>query len=199
MSCHTMTPTPEPTSAARDGRQITNESKGAQQNVQLPDGRCQRLRADGKRCASHTYPGHSSLCHYHLSREIRGISDGDLLAADILKSVGNFQSATAIKLALGKIFVHQITGRLSRQDAIALCYNCQLLLQTLPSVKKEVAEGGYANSWKKETGRILSSDPDLCHQTLLSLLPTGHGPLKPSQPEVEGAALPFAQFVVQAG
>jgi hypothetical protein len=203
MSNHTATPTLQPTSAANEGRQITNVSKSAEQNVPLPDGRCQRLRTGGKRCASHTYPGHTSLCHYHLSREIRGIADGDLLAADILKSIGNFQSATAINLALGKIFVHQITGRLSRQDAVALCYNCQLLLQTLPVVKKEVADGGYANAWKKETDRILSSDPDLCHQTLLSLLPTSHGPLKPSlrkpsQPKVEGAALPVAQFLVQA-
>ena len=142
--------------------------------------RCTSLRADGKRCASPVYRGHTSLCHFHLSREIRGISDGDFLAADILNSVGNFQSAATINLALGKIFVHQITGRLSRQDAIALCYNCQLLLQTLPAVKEEIAIGGYSNSWKTETDRILSADPDLCHQTSHSLLPTGHGPLKPA-------------------
>ena len=198
MSNHTTAPTLKPTTATHEGRLVLNESKGAQQSVPLSDGRCQRLRSDGKRCASHTYPGHSSLCHYHLSREIRGISDGDLLAADILKSIGNFQSATAINLALGKIFVHQITGRLSRQDAIALCYNCQLLLQSLPAVKKEVADGGYANAWKKETGRILSSDPDLCHQMLLSLLPTSHGPLKPSPPKSEVAVLPAAKISAQA-
>ena len=146
----------------------------------ISDGRCQRLRSDGKRCASPTYPGHTCLCHFHLSRELRGISDGELLAADILNSIGNFQSATAINLALGKIFVHQITGRLARQEAIALCYNCQLLLQTLPALKEEIADGGYSESWQTETGRILSSDPDLCHQTNRSLLPNGHGPLKPS-------------------
>ena len=145
------------------------------------DGRCQNLRANGKRCSSLTYPGHSSLCHFHLSREIRGISDGELLAADILNSIGNFQSATAINLALGKIFVHQITGRLPRQDAIALCYNCQLLLQTLPALKDEISEGGYATSWQTETDRILSSDPDLCHQTNRSLLPSGYGNLKPTK------------------
>jgi hypothetical protein len=197
MSAHTSVQTQGPTTA-HHGWHTANEPKSAQQKAQLPDGRCQRLRTDGKRCASPTYPGHSSLCHYHLSREIRGISDGDLLAADILKSVGNFQSATASNLALGKIFVHQITGRLPRQDAIALCYNCQLLLQTLPSVKKEVADGGYASEWEKETGRILSSDPDLCHQTSLSLLPTGHGPLKPSLPEPEGAVIPTVNICDQA-
>jgi len=110
---------------------------------------------------------------------MRGISDGDALAADILNSIGNFQSAAAINIVLGKIFVHQITGRLSRQEAIALCYNCQLLLQTLPAVKEEIKEGGYGNSWQKETDRILSADPDLCHITNKALLPQGHGALKP--------------------
>ena len=113
----------------------------------IQDSRCTHLRADGKRCSSSTYPGHAFLCHYHLTRQMRGISDGDALAADILNSIGNFQSAAAINIVLGKIFVHQITGRLSHQEAIALCYNCQLLLQTLPAVKEEIKEGGYRNSW----------------------------------------------------
>ncbi len=150
-----------------------------QQATPVHDGRCTHLRTDGKRCASSTYPGHNFFCHYHLSRELRGTSDGDLLAADILNSIGNFQSATAINLVLGKIFLHQVTGRISRQDALALCYNCQLLLQSLPAVKQELLDGGYTQSWRKETARILSSDPDLCHQTNHSLLPSGPGPLKP--------------------
>jgi len=143
------------------------------------DGRCTNLRADGKRCASALYQGHSSLCHYHLSRQMRGIADGDILAADILSAVGNFQSAAAINIALGKIFLHQVTGRLSRQDALALCYNCQLLLQSLPAVKQELKDGGYDGYWKKETQRILSSDSDLCNLTFTSLLPNGLGSLKP--------------------
>jgi hypothetical protein len=148
-------------------------------NPLAQDGRCTHLRADGKRCSSSTYPGHASLCHYHLTRQMRGIADGDAIAADILNSIGNFQSAAAINIVLGKIFVHQITGRLSRQDAVALCYNCQLLLQTVPAVKQELKDAGYGGYWQKETDRILSADPDLCHITNKSLLPQGHGALKP--------------------
>ena len=160
----------------------TQAAPSAEPAAPISDGRCTGLRTDGKRCASSVYRGHTSLCHFHLNREIRGVVDGELLAADILNSIGNFQSAAAINLVLGKIFIHQVTGRLSRQDAIALCYNCQLLLQTLPSVKQELAEGGHFKSWKNETNRILSSDPDLCHQTNHSLLPKGLGPLKPVPP-----------------
>ena len=144
------------------------------------DGRCTHLRSDRKRCASALYPGHASLCHYHLGREMRGIADGDVLAADILSAVGNFQSAAAINVALGKIFLYQVIGRLSRQDALALCYNCQLLLQSLPSVKQELKDGGYDGFWQKETERILAGDSDLCNLTFTSLLPKGLGPLQPT-------------------
>ena len=135
------------------------------------DGRCQHRRTDGKRCASPTYPGHASLCHHHLSRQMRGISDGDIVAADILSSIGNFQSAAAINIALGKLFVHQITGRIARQDALALAYNCQLLLRTLPEVKTEHRESGYIKAWREETNRILSGPSDLEALTAPSLLP----------------------------
>jgi predicted SprT family Zn-dependent metalloprotease len=65
--------------------------------------RCQHLRADGKRCADAVYPGHATLCHYHLNQQMRGIAHGDVIAADLLHSIGNFQSAAAINVALGKI------------------------------------------------------------------------------------------------
>jgi len=86
----------------------------------------------------------------------------------------------AINIALGKIFLHQVTDRLSRQDALGLCYNCQLLLQSLPAVKQELKDGGYDSYWQKETERILASNSDLCNLTFTSLLPKGLGPLQPT-------------------
>jgi hypothetical protein len=110
---------------------------------------------------------------------MRGISDGDIVAADILSSIGNFQSAAAINIALGKLFVHQITGRIGRQAALALAYNCQLLLQTLPEVKTEHRESGYIKAWREETNRILSGPSDLEALTAPSLLPQSSLPLHP--------------------
>ena len=144
-----------------------------------PDGRCQHLRADGKRCASANYPGHTSLCHHHLNRQMRGIAGGNLIAGDILSSVGNFQSAYAINIVLGKLFIHQITGRISRQDAVSLAYTCQLLLQTLPAVKAELSDSGYVKYWREETNRILSGPSDLDELTDPDLLPNGCDPLHP--------------------
>jgi len=141
--------------------------------------RCTHLRADGKRCTDAVYPGHATLCHHHLSQQLRGIPDGNSIAADILSSVGNFQSASAINVALGKLFVHQLTGRISRQDALALAYTCQLLLQTLKMVKSELHECGYDQWWRDETSRILSGPSDLDEITNQTLLPTAAQPLHP--------------------
>src|ERR1041384_4397838 len=145
----------------------------------VPDGRCQHLRADGKRCASANYPGHTSLCHHHLNREMRGIAGGNLIAADILSAVGNFQSASAINIVLGKLFIHQITGHISRQDAISLAYTCQLLLQTLPALKAELHDSGYVKYWREETNRILAGPSDLDDLPGSPLPPTRCNPPHP--------------------
>jgi len=144
-----------------------------------PDGRCQFLRADGKRCADAVYPGHDSLCHLHLLRQIGGIAKGNLIAGDILASVGNFQSASAINVALGKLLVHQIMGHISRRDALSIAYTFQLLLQTLPAVKAELSDCGYSKYWLEETSRILARPADLDALTDKALLPNGFHSLHP--------------------
>jgi hypothetical protein len=104
---------------------------------------------------------------------MRGIAAGNIIAADILSAIGNFQSASAINVALGKLLIHQITGRIARQDAVALAYTFQLILQTLPSVKDELKDTGYTKYWREETQRILSGPSDLDEITDPALPPTG--------------------------
>ena len=152
--------------------------------------RCSHLRADA------LYPGHTTLCHHHLSHQMRGIPDGNSIAADILSSVGNFQSASAINVALGKLFIHQITGRISRQDALALAYTCQLLLQTLKMVKSELRECGYDQWWREETSCILSGPSDLDEITSPTLLPTAEAPLHP--PALTTDPVPAVTTVITA-
>src|SRR5260221_5972619 len=144
-----------------------------------PDGRCQFLRADRKRCADAVYPGHTDLCHHHLLREIGGIAKGNLIAGDILTSVGNFQSASAINIALGKLLVHQLMGHISRRDALSIAYTFQLLLQTLRAVKSELSDCGYSDYWLEETSRILAQPSDLEPFTDKALLPNGFRSLHP--------------------
>ena len=154
--------------------------------------RCTHFRADGKRCADAVYPGHTALCHHHLTQQMSGIADGNSIAADILSSVGNFQSASAINVALGKLLIHQLTGRISRQDALALAYTFQLLLQTLKLVKSELVECGYNQWWKSETARILSGPSDLDELTNSALLPASTNPLHPPALEPDPASTAHA-------
>ncbi|HSC45854.1 MAG TPA: hypothetical protein VLC94_08485 [Candidatus Acidoferrum sp.] len=159
-------------------------------NTSSASRRCSHLRADGKRCADAVYPGHTALCHHHLTQQMSGIADGNSIAADILASVGNFQSASAINVALGKLLIHQLTGRISRQDALALAYTFQLLLQTLKLVKSELVECGYNQWWKSETARILSGPSDLDELTNSALLPESTGPLHPPALEPDSSSSP---------
>ena len=154
--------------------------------------RCQHLRADGKRCADAVYPGHASLCHHHLNQQMRNVANGDIIAADILHSIGNFQSAAAINIALGKILLYQLTGRISRQDAMALSYQCQLLLQTLPLIQQELKETGFSNYWREETRRILGESSDLDQITFPSLLPESDVPLHPKDWVDPQSSTPFS-------
>jgi hypothetical protein len=43
---------------------------------------------------------------------MRGISDADTIAGDILSSLGNFPSVSALYIVLGGLPVHPLTGRI---------------------------------------------------------------------------------------
>jgi hypothetical protein len=99
--------------------------------------RCTILTSDGRCCSSFVYPGHSTLCHHHLRQELDGTPSEDI-ATDLLDSIQNFQSATAVNAALGKILAMLAAGRIKRQDAIAMAHICQLMLQSLKGFKHEI-------------------------------------------------------------
>ena len=61
--------------------------------------RCTFTTSDGRRCTLLVYSGHSSLCHQHLRKELEATPPSEDIAAGILSSIQNFQSATAINAA----------------------------------------------------------------------------------------------------
>jgi hypothetical protein len=126
---------------------------------------------------------------------MRGIAGGKIIAADILSAVGNFPSASAINVALGKLPIHQIMGRIARQDALA--YIFQLILRTLPSVKAELKDNGYTKYGREETRRMLSGPSDLDEITDPAQLPTGaatlHAPHSARTPPETASPAPSIQ------
>src|ERR1700688_2853409 len=118
--------------------------------------RCTILTSDGRRCSSFVYPGHSTLCHYHLRQELDGAPSEDI-ATDLLDSIHNFQSATAVNAALGKILAMLAAGRIKRQDAIAMAYICQLMLQSLKGFKHEILLTTYEKIWERDLIKVLNA------------------------------------------
>lgn len=121
-----------------------------------PD-RCTSSSSDGRRCTALVYPGHASLCHHHLRQQLDHAPQTEDIAADILSSVENFQSATAINAALGRILTLLAAGRIKRQDAIAMSYICQLMLQSLKGFKQEIRLTRYESLWERDLAKVLFS------------------------------------------
>lgn len=122
----------------------------------MSHGRCTFSTSDGRQCTSLLYPGHSFLCHQHLRKELDGVPPSDDVASDILGSIQNFQSATAVNAALGKIFVLLAAGRIKRQDAIGLAYICQLMLQSLKGFKDEIRLTRYEQFFERDLIKVLN-------------------------------------------
>jgi len=119
--------------------------------------RCTTLTADGRRCTSLLYPGHTMLCHQHLRQQLDGSPPSDDVAADILQSIQNFQSAASINAALGKILTMLAAGRIKRQDALSMAYICQLLLQSLKEFKHEIRLTTYEKFFERDLLKVLNA------------------------------------------
>jgi hypothetical protein len=122
----------------------------------MSSNRCTFATSDGRRCTSLVYPGHSSLCHQHLSKELEHTPPSEDIATDILSSIQNFQSAAAINAALGKIFALLAAGRIDRKDALTMSYMCQLMLQSLKEFKHEICLTTYEKIFERDLIRVLN-------------------------------------------
>ena len=127
------------------------------EDISMPSARCTYSASDGRRCTSLTYPGHSFLCHQHLRKELDFAPPSEDVATDLLSSIQNFQSAAAINAALGKIFALLAAGRIKRQEAIAMAYICQLMLQSLKELKQEISETTYEDTRTKDVCHVLAA------------------------------------------
>ncbi|HVS88115.1 MAG TPA: hypothetical protein VHF01_07815 [Candidatus Acidoferrum sp.] len=111
---------------------------------------CQYKNSRGQRChmlidKNHRSPSgekRSSLCAYHADRSSASspAPDPETIAAELLGSIEDFASADAVNLFLGNLVKQFARKRIARQDAVALAYLCQLLLNSLTPLRREVQE-----------------------------------------------------------
>lgn len=80
---------------------------------------------------------HPSLCIFHARAELQ-LKECDRLGAELAATItGEFMTATDVNFALGKLFTALAQNRIPPRNAHALAYIAQLMLVSLPNLKKE--------------------------------------------------------------
>jgi hypothetical protein len=108
---------------------------------------CQHVNPKGRRCHMlldnyHRPPNGEKrppFCAYHADR-LKASSpapDPEAVAAELLGSIEDFSTADSVNLFLGNLVKQLARKRIARRDAVALAYISQLLLNSLPALRRE--------------------------------------------------------------
>ena len=119
--------------------------------------RCQFIYADGRRCSLPRLRKHRTLCRTHAERDHRRRSPSRI-AKDLASLSGEFKTASDVNHALGKVWTLLAQSRIPRRDAVTFAYIAQLLLQSLPSVRREIREVGGADGWQSTIESVLAAN-----------------------------------------
>jgi hypothetical protein len=115
----------------KDPSKKTSARKASEPN------RCAFETSDGRRCRLPRSASHPSLCVFH-SREEQQFLESRKLGGEVASSItGDFLTATDINYVLGKVFTAVAQNRMPARTAHTLAYLGQLMLFSLPAVKKE--------------------------------------------------------------
>lgn len=103
--------------------------------------RCTHTTRNG-RCRMPATDSAASLCSEHAPRQEnpQQTPDPETLAAELLGEIVNFTTADSVNLFLGNLVKQLARQRIARRDAIALAYLCQLLLNSLTPLRKEMED-----------------------------------------------------------
>jgi hypothetical protein len=103
--------------------------------------RCTHNTRNG-RCRMPATDSAASFCSEHARQEEthQQTPDPETLAAELLGELEDFSTADAVNHFLGNLVKQLARKRIARLDAIALAYLCQLLLNSLPPMWKEIEE-----------------------------------------------------------
>jgi hypothetical protein len=103
----------------------------------LTTNQCTHINGAGRRCRMILAPDHDTLCAHHLQQHIANQPDPETLAAELLESTGNLNTADRVNALLANVVKQLARQRIDRRDALAIGYLAQLLLSTVPGVQKE--------------------------------------------------------------
>jgi hypothetical protein len=110
--------------------EVANSSELAVSN------QCQHISPRGQHCRM-LRAVDESFCPYHLRQTLASQPDPEALAAELLESTGNLNTADRVNALLANVVKQLARQRIDRRDALAIGYLAQLLLNTVPGVQKE--------------------------------------------------------------
>jgi hypothetical protein len=101
-------------------------------------GCCHFVFADGRACRMLHWDVRSPYCLPH-ARDERQLLAADRVAAQLASPSGQFKTARDVNHVLGKLFTLRAQNEISCRDAATFAFIGQLLLQSLPALKQEIA------------------------------------------------------------
>jgi len=122
--------------------------------VTNPRGRCEYVSADGRRCRALRSRGHASLCPAH-QRHRQELIESEAVAAELLGAFQEFKTGTALNHALTRLFALLARNRIPVRNAAVLACIAQLIMNTLPTVRKEASLGRARSGWEAMVRRAL--------------------------------------------
>src|SRR5216683_3451006 len=164
----------------------TNNNQEALAQAPLPNpNRCQFETSDGRRCRMLRCNAHPTLCLFHARDEMQ-LLESQRLGAELSASLtGQFMTATDINFVLGKLFTATAQNRIPPRNAAVLAYIGQLMLHSLPNLKKEYPFTYEYKTWNNmlEKATVLSDyTPDSAPAALV--------PNPPNDPVLDSPGIP---------
>jgi len=105
-----------------------------------PSIRCHYRDSAGRRCRLPRMQSHPTFCIRHARPATPEPTVPEIdLSQELLGPLTDFRSATSINYVLGRLLVLKAAGLISPRDASISAYICQLIMQTVPAVRKEMS------------------------------------------------------------
>jgi hypothetical protein len=112
-------------------------------NQSVIDIRCKFVGASGRRCRAEAMrdtsraSGYSAFCLPHSQMEQQFL-DAKSVAAELIGELDDFRTHIGVNEVLGKLLILVAHNRIPLRNANTISYICQLLLASLPGVRREL-------------------------------------------------------------
>ena len=137
--------------------------------------RCHHRDSAGRRCRLPREKSHPTFCTVHIRPAAPGHGFGapgegavpvgfvppSDVSAELLGPLNDFRTNTSINYTLGRLLILKSAGQISAKDAAVVAYICQLLLQSVPGVRKEMSWSRGQSPEDKDLRGVLQATSSL--------------------------------------